>query len=332
MYNLLKKNQMKRVSIITAIKNSFLQLAFITGLTMMLLFPCSLYAQSDSTQTDSTATEEPAAEEESSLISPTLEFITIQKSNNTIDLKAAMRAKVKGNVYKLPLIKITFIQVMDAEERELGFVITDKQGKAVLNVKGDSLTTDQEGKLHFKAMYAGNKQMESAEEEITIKRARLELVPSKDDSLLTVSLKLTEWGTGEEKPIPEAVLGVFAHRLFNPLKIIEGTTDESGEVSVEIPSNLPGDAKGNITLLARLDESEIYGNMETAVVQQWGVPVSDKLQDQPRALWSSNPPIWMLVTFIVLMSIVWGHYIVIVYQLLRLRKEEPHRPIPTINS
>ncbi len=321
---------MKRVSIITAIKKSFLQSAFITGLSMMLLFPCSVCAQADSTQTDSTATVEPA-EEESSLISPTLEFITVQKSNNTIDLKAAMRGKVKGNVYKLPLIKITFIQVNGAGEKELGFIITDKQGKAILNVGADSLVLDPEGKLHFKAIYAGNKQMESAEEEITIKRARLELVPLKEDSLLTVTLKLTELGTGEEKPVPEAVVGVFAHRLFNPLKLVEGTTDESGEVSVEIPSNLPGDAKGNLTLIARLDENEIYGNMETAVVQQWGVPVSDQLQGQPRALWSSNPPIWMLVTFIVLMSIVWGHYIVIVYQLLRLRKEEPHRTIPTIN-
>jgi hypothetical protein len=323
---------MKPVSNIAENKKILRQLLFIAGLLILLHSPGSVYAQSDSTKTDSTATEEPAVEEESSLISPTLEFITVQKSNNTIDLKAAMRAKVKGSVYKLPLVKITFIQVRDAEEIQLGFVITDKQGKAVLNVKADSLLTDQEGKLHFKAMYAGNKQMESAEEEVTIKRARLELVPLKEDSLLTVTLKLTELGRGEEKPVPEAVLGVFANRLFNPLKIVEGTTDESGEVSVEIPSNLPGDAKGNLTLIARLDENETYGNMEASVIQPWGVPVSDKIQAQPRALWSSHPPIWMLVTFIVLMSIVWGHYIVIVYQLLRLRKEEPHPPMPTINS
>jgi len=32
----------------------------------------------------------------------------------------------------------------------------------------------------------------------------------------------------------------------------------------------------------------------------------------------------MLVTFIILMGTVWGHYVVIVVQLFRLRKEEPH--------
>jgi hypothetical protein len=107
------------------------------------------------------------------------------------------------------------------------------------------------------------------------------------------------------------------------LKIGEGTTDENGEATVEVPANLPGDDNGNITLLAKLDENETFGNLEASAVQQWGLPVSSKVQDQPRALWSENPPIWMLVTFIVLMVVVWGHFVVIVYELFRLRKEEP---------
>jgi hypothetical protein len=84
--------------------------------------------------------------------------------------------------------------------------------------------------------------------------------------------------------------------------------------------------------MAKLDENEMYGNLEASVVQKWGIPVSDKIQDQPRALWSSHPPLWMLITFFILMAVVWGHYIVIVYQLIKLRKEEPHSPTTTINS
>ncbi len=321
---------MKSVSTTQAIRKTFRHLVFLAGLLIMMHIPVSIYAQTDSTITDTTKTEEPAVEEEeeSSLISPSLEFITVQKSNNTIDLKAALKAKVKGNFYVLPLIKISFVQVTETEEKVLGFVITDRNGKAVFNVKADSLLTDKEGKLLFKAVYAGNKQMEPAEEEVTIKRARLEIVPVKEDSLYSVTVKLIDVGSGKEIPVPETALGVFVHRSFNPLKLGEGTTDENGEASVEIPNNLPGDAKGNITLMARLDENEIYGNMEASVVQKWGVPVSDVIANQPRALWSSHPPIWMLVTFILLMAIVWGHYIVIIYQLLRLRKEEPQ---PTIN-
>jgi hypothetical protein len=116
------------------------------------------------------------------------------------------------------------------------------------------------------------------------------------------------------------------------MKIGEGTTDENGEASVEIPNNLPGDAKGNITLLVKLDESETYGYLEAAAVEKWGIPVSDKIEDQPRSLWSSHPPLWMLITFIILMAAVWGHYIVIVYELFRLRKEQPNTADNATNS
>jgi len=312
---------MKPVLTIT-IKKTIRQLILIAGMLILLLIPEGLLAQ-----TDSTKKEEPVAKEESSLIAPSVEFVSVQKADKTIDLKAALKAKVKGAFIKLPLLKVKFLQINDSGEKELGFAITDEAGKAVFNAKGDSLVTDKDGKLHFKAVFAGNKQMDPADGEVTIKRARLEITPVKEDSLLTVKLKLIDVGTGAEVPVPEIVLGVFVHRMFYPLKVGEGTTDTNGEASVEIANNLPGDANGNITLMAKLDENEIYGNLEASVVQKWGVAVSDKIENQPRALWSSHPPMWMLVTFFILMAVVWGHYIVIVYQLIKLRKEEPQSPI-----
>ncbi len=281
-------------------------------------------------QADSTKKEEPAAKEESSLISPALNFLTVQKGDNSIDLKAALTAKLNGTVIKLRTLKITFLQVADGTEKELGFVITDGFGKAVFNLKADSLKSDKEGKLNFKAVFAGNKQMDAADGEVSIKRARLEIMPVKADSALSVNVKLVDIGTGKEIPVPETVLGIFVHRSFKPLKIGEGTTDKNGEATVEIPGNLPGDAKGDITLMVKLDENEIYGNLETAVVQKWGVPVSDKLNELPRALWSAHPPYWMMITFIVLMGTVWGHYLVILIQLFRLRKEEPAPDSPLV--
>jgi hypothetical protein len=283
-------------------------------------------------QTDSSKAEAPAVAEEPSLIAPAIDFVTVQKSDNTIDLKANVKAKIKGSFIKLPLLKVTFLLISDTAEQVLGFVITDENGKAVFNAKAATLKTDKDGKLHLKAVFAGNKQMESADGEVTIKRARLEITPVKEDSLLTVKVKLIDLGTGTETPVPEVVLGVFVHRMFNPLKLGEGTTDATGEATVEVQNNLPGDAKGNITLMAKLDENELYGNMEASVVQPWGTKVSDQVSALPRALWSPHPPIWMVVTFTILMVVVWGHYIVIVVQLFRLRKEEPHVKSNTTGS
>ncbi len=272
-------------------------------------------------QTDSTASETPAPEEKM-LISPSLELSCTQKGEEIIELKALLKAKINGTLYKLPKLKVTFYAISDSAEKELGFVITNSRGLAVYTYPADSLSKGNNNSMQFRAVFAGNKSMEAAEEEVRMKRALLKMEPVKDDSLLTVKIKLVDRET--DTAIREATVGIFVKRTFLPLKVGEGTTDESGEATVEIPASLPGDAKGNITLLARLDENEVYGNLETVIVQPWGTPVSDKIAAQPRALWSTLPPLWMLITFIVLMTAVWGHYIVIIYELFRLRKEHPH--------
>jgi hypothetical protein len=301
---------MKDISITTA---SWKMLRIL--LLLLLLSPLKMLAQADSSAKKET--------EEDALIAPALDFVTVQKSDKSIDLKAAVKAKIKGVFTKLALLKISFVQVNDTTEKVLGFIITNDEGKGVLNIKDAALAPLKDGSLQLKAVFAGNKKMDPADAEVTIKRAYIEITPVKEDSLLTVKAKLVVPGSETDSSVKDVTLAVFVNRTFNPLKIGEGTTDESGEVSVEIPNNLPGDDKGNITLLAKLDDNETFGNLEAASVQKWGTPVSDKIENQPRALWSSHPPIWMLITFIVLMVVVWGHYIVIVYQLFRLRKEEP---------
>lgn len=280
-------------------------------MALLLCLPAALFAQKDST----------AKEEEPSLISPALDLVTVQKADNTIDLKATIKTKIKGTFYKLPLLKIVFVQVGDTAEKKLGFVISNEQGKAILSVKADDLLQSKDGKLQLKASFGGNKQMEAADAEVTIKRAWLEINPVKEDSVLTVKAKLVS--PGADSSVKDVTVGIYVKRSFNPLKIGEGTTDESGEVSVEIPGGLPGDEKGNITLLAKLDENETFGNLEAASIQKWGTPLTMRNTEATRALWSSHPPLWMLITFIILMGIVWGHYLVIVIQLIRLRKEEP---------
>lgn len=316
-YNLLKIFCMKR------------PLLLIIGFLYCLFFSMALAGQTDSTAQQE-ATEVTA--DEPALISPTLDLVTVQKSDNTIDLKASLKAKIKGTLTQLHSLKIKFYLVTDSAENELGTAITDRNGNAVLNVKAEQVVANKEGQLFFKAIAAGNKSMEGAEGEVAIKRAILTLTPVKEDSLLSVQVKLVDVGSGTETSVPEITLGIFVKRLFNPLKIGEGNTDENGEATIEIADNLPGDAKGNITLMAKLEENDIYGNLEAAAVVKWGIPVSDKLEQQPRALWSSHPPMWMLITFAILMVAVWGHYIVIVYELFRLRKEQPVLPDNATNS
>ena len=194
---------MKRVLIITDLKKAITKALVLASLLLLFFIPGQLYAQSDSA-----AAEEPE-EEESLLISPSLSFFTIQKGNNTIDFKAALNAKINGANKKLPHLRVTFVQVMGEEEKTLGFAITDISGKATFNCKAELVTPDKEGNLNLKAIFAGNKAMDATEEEVTIKRARLEISPVKGDSLNSVEVKLVDLATGAETPVPETALGIF---------------------------------------------------------------------------------------------------------------------------
>jgi hypothetical protein len=294
------------------------QLPFILLLAVLLSL---ILPKQTAAQTESTAKE--PEKEEAKTYSPLIEFISIQKSDNTVDLRTSVKAKISGSLTKLQGLKIEFYSGLDSLAKKIGEVLTDANGVAIVNCKSDQLSSDAEGKLNFKASFAGKDSIEAAEEVLAVKRARLEITPVKDDSLLTVQLKLFDLSTGAEVAVAETDLGVYVKRMFSNLKVGEGKTDEAGEASVEIPNNLPGDEKGNITLVARVDENENFGFLEASVVQKWGSPVSNELKELPRALWSPHPPIWMLITFIVLMTAVWGHYIVIIFELFRLRKEEP---------
>lgn len=303
----------------------------LTGGLILALSVNQVYAQTDTGAAPAadTTTAAPADEEEAvELISPSIELLCIQKGDSSVDLKATVKAKVDGKMRKLYGLKAVFYQLTDSAETELGTLRTDLNGIAVFNVKADRVKALADGSLSYKVVVAGPKNMEEGSGEVIVKRALLIMTPVKEGELYSVQFRLLDLSTGEEKPVPEATLGLFVKRSFNPLKIGEGTTDENGDASVEVPAGLPGDPLGNITLLGRLDEHETYGFLETASVQKWGVPVSNRIEDQPRALWSSHPPLWMLITFIILMAAVWGHYAVIVYELFRLRKEQPHATQP----
>ncbi len=299
-----------------------INIKYTIGLMTVLFLHSELIAQ-----TDSIIKLVPEIKKEIAMLSPSMELVSVQKSDKTIDLKASIKTKAKGVFTKLPLLKITFIKVDGTTEKVMGFAITDRNGKAILNTKSDSLITDKEGKLNFKAVFAGNKGMEPIDASLSIKRALLIITPVKEDSTNSIHAKLLNLISGAETPVPSVAVGLYVKRLLNPLKIGEGTTDSNGSVVIGIPKNLPGDAKENITLIARIDENEIYGNLEASILEPWGTVVSDANTKAPRALWSTRPPIWMLDTFIVLMTIVWGHYIVIIYELFRLRKEEPTQKI-----
>ena len=64
-------------------------------------------------------------------------------------------------------------------------------------------------------------------------------------------------------PVEELDLYFYVKRTFSNLPIgdVFNTTDEDGMVSVNFPNDLPGDHDGNVIILTRIMDSDLYNDL-----------------------------------------------------------------------
>lgn len=287
---------------------------------LLLMFTGSIVAYGQEGAED--ATEETPPEKE--VLKSRMALTVNQHTDGTLELNGLLRARIDGSYQKIPNESVEFFNVdADGNEVSVGISETGANGIALMKVKAGDLSKDAEGFWSLLARYDGNDDMAGSESDMRIRQAKLEMTPVSDDSTYAISLLAFAMSGDSTVPIAETTVSVYVKRMFSLLKVGEGTTDENGAVEIEFPSDLSGDQDANIEITARIEETEEYGNLAAAMTQQWGYAVSNAITEAPRALWSPHPPMWMVITFFILMTVVWGHYIVIIYQLFRIKAERP---------
>jgi len=121
------------------------------------------------------------------------------------------------------------------------------------------------------------------------------------------------------QPVANAEVKLFVKRYFGNLLIDEPrTTDSQGIVLFSFPVTLPGDADGNVQLVAKPSDETAFGEMKVDTTLSLGVATYRPPLNEPRALWNvvQKTPIWLLLTFTFTVLAVWG---LIVYVLLLVR-------------
>lgn len=166
---------------------------------------------------------------------------------------------------------------------------------------------------------------EDAEEQITVSDAKISIVYSGEDSIKTATATLTAWNDSSSSyvPVPDAELKLCLKRTFNCLPFGETgiMTSETGEISGELPLDLPGNADGTITIAARLEEDEKFGNIEATTSVPWAVlPRVNPVRG--RTLWSSgdNAPLVLVISSVAIIGIIWGTIIYLVYLLFKIKR------------
>ncbi len=251
---------------------------------------------------------------------PETEFKYVKNTDNSRTLTYSVKY-IKGDAKKsseATNVPISFNTGIAKENTKI--VNTNSFGIAQYIIPADQKLPLNNGKYSFSATIIENPLLESKSDSITLIDLGLEMKLEVIDSVKTIVFSTFEIDyKGLQTPVKADVV-FYVPRTFSKLKVGEGSTDEKGNGEIEFPNGIPGDSIGNLTVIARVEENEMYENVENVQTIAWGVATNYHIAKFHRALWTTVAPRWMIITLTILLLGVWGHYIFVVYKLYRIQK------------
>jgi len=260
------------------------------------------------------------------------------KANIRIDLAYHQRnndlpvlmgsAKTKSGRRFEPVDSVTINLFFNEETQEgfIGRVTTNNKGIGSLQIpKRFKGSLESSSSYTFIATVTSDVRFEDASTEIEISKARIELnLESHDSTRIMTAKVLTEQDSGWAE-VPETEMKFVVSRLLSNLNAGEEetyTTDENGEATSEFSLQIPGDMEGNILVGAKIEDNELYGNLITTKVVNWGLPMKADDSFVKRTLWSTRDktPLWLLIFPNLIIASVWGVIFYLIHQIARIRK------------
>lgn len=187
-------------------------------------------------------------------------------------------------------------------------------------------TWDSLNEFKFVAASVPAKGEEALEADLAIKKAILVVDTLADAEARTVTAQLKEKVGNEWVAVKEIEMKLGVKRSLGNLTVGDAetfTSDSTGTASaVFIRDSMPGDEKGNLVLVARVEENDIYGNLVVEKPVPWGVKEKAAENFWHRTLWSTGnrAPVWLLFLALSIIIGVWGTLFYLVRQLLKIKK------------
>ena len=238
---------------------------------------------------------------------------------------AILKAKnEKGKFVPAKNAKVNFYAMHDKEQQLIQSANTDNKGTATI-VLPKSLPLDENQTFTIVAKIENDNIYEDASEQMHFREANLTLNLNPHDTARVVSAKVMVTDKdGKEVGVKGIELKFYVKRLFGNMPAAEDytvTTDENGLASFKYSSSIPGDTAGVITVAARMEDNDQFGNVENSSATSWGTPLEIIKDPFPRAVWGVYAPWGIVITLSVLFGGVWSTYIFIVAQLVAIKKE-----------
>ena len=128
-------------------------------------------------------------------------------------------------------------------------------------------------------------------------------------------------------PIEDLELYFFVKRTFSLLPIGDAfnATDENGIIEIEFPNDLPGDPDGNVEIVVKIIESDLYNDLSLEMTKNWGIPTQLDLTEEKRSLWAAaaNAPITLVLVTSGMILVIWFIVFYIIFVLFKISKITP---------
>jgi len=254
------------------------------------------------------------------LMSPTRIQAAYYKNQDGME-RIAAKLMIKAERYEpFANAELHFFIVSDTSNVLLEKISTDGIGEAVYMLnEEDKAYADSAGLMSFVVEYAGGPTARDASQDLQVKAADLKVSFFQEDSSKFIAIEAFETGPDDAHiPIADIEIGLFVKGTFSYFSFAKEVTDQDGKLIVPFPIEMPGDTMGVITIVAKIEENEVYGNVEAWGKINWAHPVPLAVEAR-RGLGDTDAPLWMVYTLIVLLSAVWLHYAYVIYLIIKIK-------------
>lgn len=254
-----------------------------------------------------------------------LEFSTWKQNDMSRTLKARVSSDSEDGEYYVEGISMQFFTLNEEEEVFIGEAISGADGFAALNIPSGSIdyTKDEDDYIIFYTRFAGSDAFTEAEEELMVKDVTINFRFEEEEEEKLIYFEGLIHGAEGDIPLGDDDLFFYVPRMFSDMKIADGWFEEDGTGYIEFPQRIIGDSIGNILVIARLEDHYDYGNVEVSNTINWAVPkVLIDAEKPTRELWTPIAPLWMIITLIIMLVGVWGHYFYAIIQLIMIKRSK----------
>ena len=246
--------------------------------------------------------------------------------NNSFQyLMVEARLKVNGRWQALKAQPFQLYLDSNKKECLIANVTTDSAGKAKAIIPAGLKSLWDAFSTHkFIAVTNGKSKEEESATESEITKAKILIDTSNNDGTRTVNVRVLKLENDDWAPVKDVDVKVGVKRLGGDLKVGDEetyTTDSLGQVAAEFKrDSLPGDQKGNLILVAKVEDNDQLGSLSVDKTVPWGIYIKPTSNFGQRALWAARgkSPVWLMFMAYSIVLAVWGVIFYLIFRVVKI--------------